>query len=223
VRVADPAFVGRHVEADAEVSSKVVFKDRPEEKVGILAEIDGRCGIIEYSDLPADMASERDAAGELKYRAGNPAIHLFSVAFLEKVTSGDTRLAYHVARKKVPHFDPATGRPVTPVKENALKFEMFVFDALPLAERWLAVSVRREDEFAPLKNATGADSPETCRRLQIARAARWLEAAGATVPRGADGDPAFPVEVSPLFALDETECAGKIPPGTTITGPTVFG
>lgn len=221
VLVADPAFVGRHVETGSEASSKVVFKDRPEEKVGILARIDGRCGIIEYSDLPPEMAAERDARGVLRFRAGSPAIHLFSVAFLEKVTSGSTRLAYHVARKKVPCLGP-DGRPFNPTTENALKFEMFVFDALPLADRWLAVAVRREDEFAPLKNATGTDSPEAVRRAMIGRAARWLERAGVRVPRDAGGEPVFPVEVGPLFDLDGTELAGKIPPGTTITQPTTF-
>jgi UDP-N-acetylglucosamine/UDP-N-acetylgalactosamine diphosphorylase len=91
---------------------------------------------------------------------------------------------------------------------------MFVFDALPMAERWLAVSVRREDEFAPLKNATGADSPEAVRRAISDRSARWLTAAGATVPAG------VPVEVRPTFALNAAECATKLPPGFRVTGPT---
>jgi UDP-N-acetylglucosamine/UDP-N-acetylgalactosamine diphosphorylase len=103
-----------------------------------------------------------------------------------------------------------------------LKFEMFVFDALPLADRWLAVQVRREDEFAPLKNATGPDSPETVCRLMTARAARWLAAAGVQVPTKANGEPAFPLEISPLFALDEAECAAKIPPGFAVSGPSVL-
>jgi UDP-N-acetylglucosamine/UDP-N-acetylgalactosamine diphosphorylase len=222
VRVADPAFIGRHIETGSEASSKVVFKERPEEKVGILALIDGRKGIIEYSDLPPEMAAERDANGELRFRAGSPAIHVFSVAFLEKVTRGASRLAYHVARKKVPYYDVATGKAVNPPVENALKFEMFVFDALPLAERWLAVVVKREDEFAPLKNATGTDSPETCRQAQLLRATRWLTAAGVKVPTSACGEPIYPIEISPLFALDERECAEKIPPGFAVSGPTVL-
>lgn len=223
ISIADPAFVGRHIETGAEVSSKVVFKERPEEKVGILALIDGRCGIIEYSDLPADLAAERGPDGTLRFRAGSPAIHLFSVPFLERVTSGAGRLPYHVAKKKVPYYDPASGREVSPASENALKFEMFVFDALPLAETWLAVSVRRDEEFAPLKNATGADSPEAVRQALSNRAARWLEAAGVAVPRDAAGNAAVPIELSPLFALDAAECAAKLPPGFRVHGPTVLG
>jgi UDP-N-acetylglucosamine/UDP-N-acetylgalactosamine diphosphorylase len=220
VKVCDPAFLGRHVQERAEASSKVVFKEQPGEKVGVLAVIDGRCGIVEYSDLPADMAAERDAAGTLRYRAGSPAIHLFGVHFLEKVTARGTGLQYHVARKKVPYYDPAAGATVTPTAENALKFELFVFDALPMAERWLAVETKRDEEFAPLKNATGADSPETVHRLMTRLHAGWLAAAGARVVRNARGDPGFPVEVSPLFALDAADCRDKIPPGFAVTEPT---
>ncbi len=216
VKIADPAFVGRHVETGSEASSKVVFKDRPEEKVGVLALVDGRCGIVEYSDMPAEMAAEREPTGELRFRAGSPAIHIFGVPFLERVTTGAGRLAYHVAKKKVPYYDPAAGSTVTPTKENALKFETFVFDALPLAERWLAVSVRREDEFAPLKNATGADSPETVRRAIADVGRRWLRQAGVSVPDGT------PVEVRPTFALDAEECAAKLPAGFRVTGPTIL-
>lgn len=217
VSVCDPAFIGRHVETGSEASSKVVFKEKPEEKVGIYALVDGRCGIIEYSDLPDEMAAEREPSGALRFRAGSPAIHAFGVPFLERVTTGAGRLAYHVARKKVPFYDPATDEMVTPESENALKFEMFVFDALPLAERWLAVSVRREDEFAPLKNATGADSPEAVRKAISDRSARWLTAADVPVP------PGVPVEVRPVFALNAEECAAKLSPGFRVTGPTALG
>lgn len=214
VSVCDTAFVGRHVQAGAEVSSKVVFKVRPEEKVGVLALVDGRCGIVEYSDMPQAMAEERATDGTLAFRAGNPAIHLFSVEFLERATTGSQRLPFHLARKKVPHFDPAIGAAITPATENALKFERFVFDALPLADRWLAVEARREDEFAPLKNATGPDSLETVQAAMTAQARRWLRAAGATVADEAS------VEVSPLFALDADELKVKLPPGTAVADGT---
>lgn len=218
VKIADPAFVGRHIDTGSEVSTKVVFKTDPGEKVGVLALVDGRCAIVEYSDLPAELAAARDAAGALRYPAGNTAIHVFSVPFLERVTGGTTRLAYHVARKKVPHFDPETGRPVTPDRENAVKYELFVFDALPLADRWLVVRADRADEFAPLKNATGADCPATVRQALIDQATRWLTAAGAAVPAG------VPVEVRPLAALNAADLVGSpAVRGLKITGPTQVG
>ena len=216
VKVCDPGFVGRHALANAEASSKVVFKERPEEKVGILAVVNGRCGIIEYSDLPAAMAAERELDGTLRFRAGSPAIHLFSVPFLERVTARGTGLAFHVARKKVPHYDPSAGRVVQPESENALKFELFVFDALPMADRWLAVETARGEEFAPLKNATGTDTPDDVKRAMVALHAGWLQAAGIA----ANG---HPVEVSPLHALDADELQAKIPPGFAVNGPTRLG
>jgi len=214
--VGDPAFLGRHIESEADVSSKVIFKENPAEKVGVLALVDEKCGIIEYSDLPPAMAEERAADGSLAFKAGSPAIHLFSVAFLERVTAGRQWLPFHVARKQVPHWNPTTGETVTPDGENALKFERFVFDALPLAERWLAVHAARENEFAPLKNATGADSPETCRALMLDRARRWLTAAQVSVANGAA------VEISPLFALDAEELRTKLTAGLVIDGDRYF-
>src|SRR6516162_7197313 len=138
VKVADPIFLGHHLQANAEVSSKIVPKETPTDKVGNMVLIDGRCSIIEYSDLPRELAEERDAAGKLRIWAGSPAIHYFAVDFLERVTRGNTRIPFHVARKKVPHIDER-GNHVEPTKENALKFEMFIFDVLPLADRWTVV------------------------------------------------------------------------------------
>jgi UDP-N-acetylglucosamine/UDP-N-acetylgalactosamine diphosphorylase len=203
VKVCDPGFLGRHIVVASEASSKVVFKEKPEEKVGVLAVVDGRCGIIEYSDLPAEMAAEREPDGTLRFRAGSPAIHLFSVPFLERVTARGSGLAFHVARKKVEYFDPALGRVVKPERENALKFEKFVFDALPMADRWLAMATGRSEEFAPLKNATGSDTPDDVKRALIALHTRWLIAAGIETNGHA-------VEISALCALDEVECIEMI-------------
>jgi UDP-N-acetylglucosamine/UDP-N-acetylgalactosamine diphosphorylase len=223
VAIADPAFIGRHLETESEFSSKVIDKERPEEKVGVFARIRGRCGILEYSDMPAEMAAERGADGQLLFRAGNPAIHLFRLDFLERVTSGVDRLGYHLARKKVPYYDLETGKVIQPTTENALKFELFIFDALPLAERTLAIRVGRNDEFAPVKNATGIDSPASCQKLLREQAARWLESARISVPRLADGEVAVPLEISPLFALTAEELAARLPSNFQVTGPTFLG
>ena len=113
VKICDPGFLGRHIAARSEASSKVVFKENPEEKVGVFAVVNGRCGMIEYSDLPRELAEEREPDGTLRFRAGNPAIHLFTVDFLTGVTSTGG-LPYHVAQKAVPHHDPESGQMVDP-------------------------------------------------------------------------------------------------------------
>jgi UDP-N-acetylglucosamine/UDP-N-acetylgalactosamine diphosphorylase len=222
VKVADPVFLGHHLRANGEASSKVVAKAGPADKMGVFAEVDGRCTIIEYSDLPAELAKQTDDKGQLRLWAGNPAIHLFSIDFLRRVTRGETRLPFHVAQKKVPHLSE-TGREVNPEKENALKFEMFIFDALPMADHGVVMESTRREEFAPVKNATGVDSPETAKQAISDLAADWLTRAGVQVPRDADGAADVALEISPLFALDPEELAEKVKKGTTVTGPTYFG
>jgi UDP-N-acetylglucosamine/UDP-N-acetylgalactosamine diphosphorylase len=107
---------------------------------------------------------------------------------------------------------------VQPKVENALKFEMFIFDALPLADRWTVVETSRREEFAPLKNATGPDSPETARRALSDQAVDWLTKAGAVLPTSAEAQ----FEVSPLFALDAEELAAKIKRGAKIEPPALL-
>jgi UDP-N-acetylglucosamine/UDP-N-acetylgalactosamine diphosphorylase len=209
VKVCDPGFLGRHIAAGSEASSKVVFKEEPGERVGVLAAIDGKCGIVEYSDLSKAMAEAREADGTLRFRAGSPAIHLFTVPFLERVTARGTGLAFHVAKKKVEYFDPRLGRTVKPETENALKFEKFVFDALPMAERWLLVATSRAEEFAPLKNATGSDTIADVHRAMIALHTRLLNEAG--IDTGGHA-----VEVSPLADL------GTIVSRTMLSAPAYF-
>jgi UDP-N-acetylglucosamine/UDP-N-acetylgalactosamine diphosphorylase len=221
VKVADPVFLGHHLAADAEVSSKVVPKEGPTDKLGNLVLIDGRCSIIEYSDLPLELARQTDEQGRLRIWAGSPAIHAFALDFLVRVTQGETRIPFHVARKKVPCLD-AAGNAVQPSKENALKFEMFIFDVLPLAARWTVVETTRDEEFYPLKNATGPDSPQTVKQALTNLAADWLTKAGVAVPRTADGRPAFPLEISPLLALDAEELARRVDRSIAITGPRYF-
>src|SRR5207253_10287491 len=131
----------------------------------------------------------------------SPAIHSFHLDFLAQITQAPGRIPYHVARKKVPFIDEKGNR-VEPPRENALKFEMFIFDVLPMAERWTVVETTRSEEFVPLKNATGPDSPPVVRQAMSNQAAQWLEKAGVKVPHTANGDAAVPLEISPLFALD---------------------
>jgi UDP-N-acetylglucosamine/UDP-N-acetylgalactosamine diphosphorylase len=219
VNVADPVFLGHHVAANAEVSSKVVRKEGPSDKLGNVVLIDGSCCIIEYSDLPESLGRQTDENGQLRIWAGSPAIHLFHLDFLGQVTQAPGRIPFHIARKKVPHLDEC-GRHVEPQRENALKFEMFIFDVLPMAQRWTVVETTRSGEFVPLKNATGPDSPEVVRQAMSNQAADWLENAGIAVPRHANGNAAVALEISPRYALDAEELAEKIDRRLNIAGPT---
>src|SRR5262249_4442543 len=184
--------------------------------------VDGRCTIIEYSDLPEVLAKQTDEHGRLRIWAGSPAIHVFAVEFLDRVTRGGGQMPFHIARKKVPYLDPS-GTLVKPEKENPLKFEMSIFDGLPLAQRWTGVETSRREEFVPLKNATGPDSPVTVAQAISDLAADWLTRAGVAVPRRPDGSAAVPLEISPLFALEAEELAAKVDRSRRIDGPTYLG
>jgi UDP-N-acetylglucosamine/UDP-N-acetylgalactosamine diphosphorylase len=218
IKVADPAFLGHHILTRAEISAKIVPKESPTDKLGNLVLVDGRCTMIEYSDLPESLARQTDGQGRLRIWAGSPAIHVFDVEFLHRVVGEGVRIPFHVARKKVPYVDER-GSVMHPDKENALKFELFIFDVLPLAERCTVVETSRREEFMPLKNATGPDSPETVRQAQSDLAADWLERAGVHVPRKPDRSTAVALEISPLFALDAAELAAKVDRSLKIDGP----
>ncbi len=220
LRVAHPALLGEHVDAASEMSSLVVRKKSPEEKMGVIARVDGKTAVVEYSDLPDELAEARTADGELEYWGGSIAVHAIEVGLAKRVTEGGTHLPFHRALKKVPHVD-ATGRRVEPDAPNAVKFETFLFDALPLAARTATVEVPREDDFSAIKNAEGDDSPETARVDLNRMYTRWLEAAGATVARGDDGEP-VDLEIDPRFALDAGELAERIPRGEVVSEPRVF-
>ncbi len=218
VKIADPAFLGLHRQADAEMSFKVIEKMAPDEKLGVVVRVDGKPQVIEYSDLPAELAELREPDGGLQLWAGSIAVHALERSFVERLVRGDSRLPFHRAIKKVAFVDDngEVARPDTP---NAVKFERFIFAALPMAERFALVETDRTVEFEPLKNATGPDSPATVRQRMSDRFADWLEAAGAKVERRSDGSVPFGIEISPLYALDAAELKAKLPPGLVVEGP----
>jgi UDP-N-acetylglucosamine/UDP-N-acetylgalactosamine diphosphorylase len=200
VHVIDPLFLGLHDLTGSEMSSKTIPKAGPLEKVGNFVVADGVVQVIEYSDMPEALATQKNADGSLRFNAGSIAIHALRVSFVERLNSGGTlNLPWHRAEKKVPYLDES-GREIKPEKANAVKLEQFVFDAIPLAKNAIVYTTDRGEEFSPVKNAEGVDSPATARRDQIRRAARWLRAAGVEVPTTRDGEPDAAIEISPLYA-----------------------
>ena len=203
VRCIDPLFTGLHTQSGAEMSSKMLRKVDPKEKVGVFCVAGGKPCVIEYSDMPDTLAELKDERGALKFGAGSIAIHMISVAFAQRLTKGKgdrLELPFHRAEKAVTYIDPRTGECVTPTAPNAVKLERFIFDALPLATRSIILETDRVEEFAPIKNASGNDSPESSKKLQTLRAARWLEANGVKIPYK-NGEVDAVLEISPLTAL----------------------
>ena len=202
VRCIDPTFIGFHLMNQSELSSKMVPKAYPGEKVGVFCQLEGKAMVVEYSDLPETLAEERDDSGELRFRAGSIAIHTFSRDFISRLGGGaekSAQLPFHLAHKKVPFIDQE-GTLQEPDRPNGYKFEMFVFDALPFANNPVIIETAREDDFSPVKNAEGIDSAQTCRDDQLRQFGRWLKAAGVEIETDETGLPPFSFEISPLFA-----------------------
>lgn len=217
LQVCDEAFLGSHLLARSEMTTQVVNKRGPLERVGNVVQIDGRTQVIEYSDLPPEFAAQKNADGSLRLWAGNLAVHVLDVAFLRRQASNPEALPFHCAQKKVAclHADGVLAQPREP---NALRFERFIFDLLPLAERALVVEADPRDAFAPVKNSDdeSTDNPRLAKSAILSRHRQLLRQAGIEVA----GD--VPIEINPLWASTAAEIRDKLPPGTYLTEPTYF-
>ncbi len=215
--VCDPAFLGLHELHGSDISTKVVNKVVPEEKTGVLVNVDGQTQIIEYSDMPVERTREVEPDGTLRFRAGNTAMHVIRRGFLQDLVDQGRDLPYHRAHKPVPCLDRSGNRiEPAPTAKNAFKFEQFIFDTLPLAATALVVEADRSTEFNPVKNQSGADSPQTSRQAISRLNREWLRSAGAEVADEAS------VEISPLVALTPTDLGGHIVPGQLIPDGTIL-
>ncbi len=203
-----PELLGYHLLSRSQMTTQVVKKRFAKERVGNVVMVDGKVQIIEYSDLPDSAAEQTDASGGLRLWTGNTAIHVFDRLFLESVVQSADGLPFHRAQKAVPFIDES-GQLIEPRDANAIKFERFVFDLLPLAERAFVVEGDAAQIFAPVKNAAGA-SVDTAAHAQAAMLnlhRSWLLATGAEVPEN------IKVEIHPDWALDGSQVKAKIQPG----------
>jgi UDP-N-acetylglucosamine/UDP-N-acetylgalactosamine diphosphorylase len=209
VRIGSPEFLGYHCLSGSELTSQVIRKRFPSDKVGNIVEVEGRLYVIEYSDLPEAVGKQTNLDGSLKIWAGSIAVHVFNTELLDRTSQHASSLPFHYARKKVSFVDVQSGEAIKPDKENAIKFERFIFDLLPSANNAIVVEVDPPNHYAPLKNAPGAasDSPETVKQSISAMHTTWLAQAGAVIRH----DPV--IEISPLFADSPEAVAEKITKG----------
>ena len=227
VRMIDPLFIGLHALDEADMSSKMLPKAYPKEKMGVVCIVDGKTSVIEYTNLPDELAERRTDDGELAFKCGNTALHAIRVDFVEKLNTRPTEtgtggfaLPWNRAEKKVACIDIETAEEISPQTPNAIKLETFVFDALPLCDHSIVYETDRVDEFAPIKNAdtpegeeAAKDSPESSKQLQTERAARWLEANRVKVPRKEDGSVDAVIEIPQVTAIYPEDLKGKnLPP-----------
>ena len=162
LKMVDVTLLGLTIDKNFKIASKSVVKANPHEKVGVFCKMNGHPKVIEYTELPEKMAEEIDNNGELKFGESNIICHLFSIDAIEKVSVEP--LMYHTAFKKNYYIDE-NGNEVVPTEPNSYKFESFIFDALEFFDEMAILRGKREDDFAPVKNKDGVDSPKTAKEL----------------------------------------------------------
>lgn len=201
VKIADPVFLGYHAMKKAEASTKVVRRRSVTEKVGIYLLCNGKDAIVEYSDMDPEFMSALDNKGNILFWAGNTAIHAFSLSFVKRMTEHGFSLPFHCAKKRI----SLNGEGCDTISyRDVWKFETFIFDAIPLADVANCMEIERREEFSPIKNKDGEDSPDTARIAMIDRSLSWLKDAGISVSSGTT------IEISPFFALDRDEISQRM-------------
>ncbi len=203
----DPLFLGFHLLRDCEFSCKAIAKTGPFEKVGNYAQVGPRLGIVEYFEIPEELVVKKNDEGELLFNWGNPGLFLWSRAFAA-AQAARADLPVHKAHKKIPYVD-SEGTLVEPSEPNGFKLETFALDTLAAAERSMVFACDRDAEFAPVKNASGVDSPDSARGLMTKLYRGWIEAAGARVADGVQ------LEIGARYALDADSLAPKLEAGQT--------
>ncbi|MCR5671936.1 MAG: UTP--glucose-1-phosphate uridylyltransferase [Butyrivibrio sp.] len=161
-RIADPLFVGATLEAGVDCGAKVVRKNAPDEKVGVMCLEDGKPSIVEYYELSQEMMDAKDANGDPAYNYGVILNYLFNEKALYEIAK--KTLPLHVVEKKIPYIDE-NAQLIKPEAPNGCKFEQLVLDMIHMLDSCLPYEVVREYEFAPIKNKEGVDSVDTAREL----------------------------------------------------------
>ena len=162
LKMADTILLGMAIDKKVQIASKSIVKANAHERVGVFAKINGHPKVIEYSEMPDKMAEEIDNNGELKYGEAHIMCNLYTIEAIEKISK--ETLIYHSAFKKNSYIDE-NGKEIIPQEENSYKFESFIFDAFELFDDIAILRGKREDDFAPVKNKEGDDSPKTAKEL----------------------------------------------------------
>ncbi len=162
LKMADTILLGMAIKKKVQIASKSIVKANPHERVGVFAKMNGHPKVIEYSEMPDKMAEEVDYDGELKYGEAHIMCNLYTIEAIEKISK--ETLIYHSAFKKNAYIDE-NGKEVIPTEPNSFKFESFIFDAFELFDDIAILRGKREDDFAPVKNKEGVDSPKTAKEL----------------------------------------------------------
>lgn len=162
VKYVDTLLLGLAIKSDVKIATRTIIKNDPYEKVGVLCKKNGRVNVIEYTEIPEDMRFAINEHGEMIFGESHIMCNLYNIEAIEKASTKE--LKYHVAEKRTNYINEK-GELVIPDEENCYKFEKFIFDSFCLFDEIAILRGKREEDFAPIKNKKGLDSPETAKKL----------------------------------------------------------
>ena len=162
----DPIMIGATLDNNYLLAAKSTMKDYWDEKVGVFAMKDNKPTVLEYFEISEEMAKEKDKDGNYIYGDSNLVSFLLSTELVE--TFLNRKPTYHISHKKINYLNKE-GVYIIPEQPNAYKFETFNFDYFDTIDKMLVFRVKRDEEFAPIKNKEGKDSPETAIKLYEAK------------------------------------------------------
>lgn len=164
VKMADPLFLGYLEDSGHKAVAKSFIKRTADEKAGVFCKRGGRPTVIEYTEIPLELAELKDEAGVWVYGDTNVLNYIFDIDIAESLAK--VGMSYHIAIKKLNCVDFDTGE--TQVIPNGYKFELFLFDAFAQLDSLGILRIERTEEFAPVKNPTGIDSAESAKEMYMA-------------------------------------------------------
>lgn len=162
LKIADTTLIGLAIEQNTQIATKSIIRNSPEEKVGAICKKNKKIKVVEYSEMSDEMKNKTNEDGELKYGESHIMCNLFSLKALNILAK--KKLPYHIAHKKSDYIDN-NGKLIKPEKPNVYKFETFIFDGWTYFNNIAVLRGKREEDFAPIKNKEGVDSPETAIKL----------------------------------------------------------
>jgi UDP-N-acetylglucosamine/UDP-N-acetylgalactosamine diphosphorylase len=210
-----PELIGFHSLTESAVTLQAIAKQGAQDKTGNIVQMDCRIQMIEYTEMPTQLAQQTTPTGQLYFWAANIAVHIFQTSFLQQLAQDPTALPYHSAYKTVAHIDHL-GNQIQPTEPNAIKFERFIFDALPLSPKTTVIEADRKLVFAAVKNHASAsfNTVDTCQQAISTLHRNWLIAAGVHV------DMNIKVEIDPCWARNAKQVGERSDLPQTITTDT---
>jgi UDP-N-acetylglucosamine/UDP-N-acetylgalactosamine diphosphorylase len=180
----DPEFVGFTDRMGADAALKAVERLYPDEKMGVLAEREGRLKVIEYSEIPPHPSL---------FTLSSTGMFCISMDFISHLyAKNKAELPLHLAKKRAKVL-LKLAKGYTQQSADVWKCERFIFDFLDHVRSSAVLLCPREKIYSPLKNAVGDKSIQTVKQALLLHDQEVYRALTGLIPAAQEFelDPAF--------------------------------